>query len=428
MVLGTPEYMAPEAATGKETDHRVDEYALGCILYEMLTGRLPFEAPTVMALLSKHLMETPPPPSQRRPDLGLPPMIDDLVMSALAKNPAQRPPTMEQLGETIHALLATLPPDPAGPSQPVSVPYVPTPPAYSAVHASPTAPAPFAPATPPPSTPAYTPHASPALPMPTPPPASAPVLPSTANRNNRNKKSNAGLFVVLGVVLLAGAGVGVYFVTRKDDKPADASPPIDDKWDPKRDDNTDDDPPDEPDEPDPPDPPDDDGSKPDPWGGAGAAPSGTSTAPTTSTAGLPGDTVDIGQGARFIVPPGFTVQRSDDGVMAVDVTRGILFGFAAVDADTDNARVLAQRYANTTGLRLKKVDQEYIQGAKRNYAVFDGNMGNVAVRHMVIAFLAPGYRIGMIIHFPQALGNDPKVQQLATEAASRRLLLPAASH
>src|SRR5205814_3060111 len=72
MVLGTPEYMAPEQATGKETDHRVDEYALGCILYEMLTGEVPFKGQTSAATLTKHVFEAVTPPRRRRPDGDIP--------------------------------------------------------------------------------------------------------------------------------------------------------------------------------------------------------------------------------------------------------------------------------------------------------------------------------------------------------------------
>ncbi|HWU90574.1 MAG TPA: serine/threonine-protein kinase, partial [Kofleriaceae bacterium] len=103
-MLGTPQYMAPEQIRAEAIDGRTDVYALGCMLYEMLTARLPFEAPTVMALLSKHLLEQAPPPSQRRPELGIPPAIDELVMSAMAKDPAARAPTMEDYGERIGAL------------------------------------------------------------------------------------------------------------------------------------------------------------------------------------------------------------------------------------------------------------------------------------------------------------------------------------
>ena len=58
-MLGTPQYMAPEQIRGEAIDGRTDVYALGCMIYEMVTARLPFEAPTVMAMLSKHLLETP---------------------------------------------------------------------------------------------------------------------------------------------------------------------------------------------------------------------------------------------------------------------------------------------------------------------------------------------------------------------------------
>ncbi|MBA3396381.1 MAG: protein kinase, partial [Deltaproteobacteria bacterium] len=163
-MLGTPQYMAPEQIRAEAIDGRTDVYALGCMLYEMITARLPFEAPTVMALLSKHLLEQPPPPSQRRPDLGIPAFIDELVMGAMAKSPDQRPATMELFGEHIAAILATLPGDPSQPSSgSVGVPYVPpavaryeTPAAHSAF-APPTGPpagaAPFAPRTGPPTGP-----------------------------------------------------------------------------------------------------------------------------------------------------------------------------------------------------------------------------------------------------------------------------------
>jgi eukaryotic-like serine/threonine-protein kinase len=137
-MLGTPQYMAPEQIRGGQIDGRTDVYALGCMIYEMLTARLPYEAPSVMALLSKHLLEHAPAPSQRRPDLGLPPMIDDLVMRAMAKDPAARPPTMEDFGEQIGALLAALPPDPTAQRSAVAssgfapVPHTDTPLAYSA--------------------------------------------------------------------------------------------------------------------------------------------------------------------------------------------------------------------------------------------------------------------------------------------------------
>jgi serine/threonine-protein kinase len=103
-LLGTPQYMAPEQIRGDAVDARTDVYALGAVVYEMLTGRLPFEAPTVMAILSKHLTEMPPPPSQRRPDLGIPPQVDQLVMDSLQKDAARRPQSMDAFAERLAAI------------------------------------------------------------------------------------------------------------------------------------------------------------------------------------------------------------------------------------------------------------------------------------------------------------------------------------
>ncbi|HET7506069.1 MAG TPA: protein kinase, partial [Kofleriaceae bacterium] len=110
-MLGTPQYMAPEQIRAERVDGRTDIYALGCMLYEMVTARLPYEATTIMAMLSKHLLESPVAPSQRRPELGLPVALDQLILAAMAKDPAARPPTMEAFSEQLAALYAALPPD-----------------------------------------------------------------------------------------------------------------------------------------------------------------------------------------------------------------------------------------------------------------------------------------------------------------------------
>jgi tRNA A-37 threonylcarbamoyl transferase component Bud32 len=90
MIFGTPEYMAPEQAEGKPTDHRADLYAVGCVLYHCLTGSAPFSADTFMAMLTKHLVEIAPPPSVRRPDLNISPAVDALVARALEKDREHR--------------------------------------------------------------------------------------------------------------------------------------------------------------------------------------------------------------------------------------------------------------------------------------------------------------------------------------------------
>jgi tRNA A-37 threonylcarbamoyl transferase component Bud32 len=97
MIFGTPEYMSPEQARGDKPDHRVDIYATGCILYEMLTGDVPFHAETFMGVLTKHMFEAPVPPSQRNPTAHIPPDVEAVVMKALAKDREQRFQSMQEL-------------------------------------------------------------------------------------------------------------------------------------------------------------------------------------------------------------------------------------------------------------------------------------------------------------------------------------------
>jgi len=107
-LVGTPQYMAPEQIRGESVDGRCDVYALGAIVYETVTGRLVFEGPSVMVILSRHLLDPVEPPSRRRPDLGLPSALDELVVSMLAKAPADRPASMEIAGERIAQVAATV--------------------------------------------------------------------------------------------------------------------------------------------------------------------------------------------------------------------------------------------------------------------------------------------------------------------------------
>ncbi|MFY0575481.1 protein kinase domain-containing protein [Cystobacter fuscus] len=103
-ILGTANYMAPEQAAGGTVDARADVYALGVLTYEVCTGSLPFRGDNTFATMLLHLEATAEPPSRRRPDLGLPPELDALVLSALAKDPAARP-TLETYRAALEALV-----------------------------------------------------------------------------------------------------------------------------------------------------------------------------------------------------------------------------------------------------------------------------------------------------------------------------------
>ena len=97
--VGTPEYMAPEQVVSKTVDQRADIYALAVVLFEMVTGRRPFEADTPMAVLFKHAGEPLPKPSTYSPDL--PEEVERILFKALAKKPEDRYQSMGELSEAL---------------------------------------------------------------------------------------------------------------------------------------------------------------------------------------------------------------------------------------------------------------------------------------------------------------------------------------
>jgi serine/threonine-protein kinase len=87
-IIGTAQYLSPEQARGAAVDQRSDLYSVGIVLYELLTGTVPFNGETPVEIAMRHLSDTPQPPSIKRPEI--PPDLDMIVLRALAKNPDDR--------------------------------------------------------------------------------------------------------------------------------------------------------------------------------------------------------------------------------------------------------------------------------------------------------------------------------------------------
>jgi serine/threonine protein kinase len=158
LLVGTLRYMSPEQIRGEEVDGRADIYALGAVLYEMLTGKPPFEGGTDWAILRAQIEDAPRPPSEHLP--LLPWWIDRAVLKALAKDPAERFQSVEEMRRTLLRQGETMSGVRAGSTAPLSLeelPTVLTPPGSRTPTPRP-APPPIptayrAPATPPPVTP-----------------------------------------------------------------------------------------------------------------------------------------------------------------------------------------------------------------------------------------------------------------------------------
>ena len=103
--LGTPAYMSPEQAAGDPNiDHRADIYSLGCMAYELLTGKPPFHNRPPARILAAHISEAPGPIIALRPDT--PPALDQLVMRCLDKDPAHRPQSGDEIVQTLDSILS----------------------------------------------------------------------------------------------------------------------------------------------------------------------------------------------------------------------------------------------------------------------------------------------------------------------------------
>jgi serine/threonine protein kinase/HEAT repeat protein len=132
LVMGTPEYMSPEQARGEKIDFRSDIYALGIVIFELFTGRLPFRAETPLATILKHLQEAPPLDGPE--GVRIPPPVREVLRKALAKNPNERHTTVEELGQAMREARAGRGADPQhaietmmSASAPSPTTYIPTP-------------------------------------------------------------------------------------------------------------------------------------------------------------------------------------------------------------------------------------------------------------------------------------------------------------
>ncbi|MEU2627926.1 protein kinase [Kitasatospora sp. NPDC007106] len=105
MVVGTPQYLSPEQALGKSVDARSDLYSVGCMLFELLTGGLPFDGDSAFSIAYKHVQEPPPAPSTI--NRAVTPAVDALVERALRKDPAHRFPTAEAMREEVERVEST---------------------------------------------------------------------------------------------------------------------------------------------------------------------------------------------------------------------------------------------------------------------------------------------------------------------------------
>ncbi len=101
-ILGTPAYMAPEQGLGRPLDGRADLFSLGCMMYRLVTGKLPFDRPTLMAILTAIATEEPPPVRELNP--AVPTALAELIHQLLAKTPDARPPSADVVAARLRAM------------------------------------------------------------------------------------------------------------------------------------------------------------------------------------------------------------------------------------------------------------------------------------------------------------------------------------
>lgn len=104
-VCGSPTYMSPEQCTSSKVDHRSDIYSLGVVIYEVLTGEVPFHSDELVRVMAMHLSDPPTPLNQVKPGLMFPEMLEEVVYKSLAKNPDQRYQSMEDFATALEESL-----------------------------------------------------------------------------------------------------------------------------------------------------------------------------------------------------------------------------------------------------------------------------------------------------------------------------------
>ncbi len=133
-ILGTAQYLSPEQAKGKSVEQSSDLYSVGVVLYEMLTGRVPFEGENPVAIALKHISDEPAPPQSIAPEI--PDNLNNVVMKALAKDPGSRYQSAEEFLADLERCRARLPVTPAPPSVDAARTAVIRPPAREATDAA----------------------------------------------------------------------------------------------------------------------------------------------------------------------------------------------------------------------------------------------------------------------------------------------------
>ncbi|HQC44348.1 MAG TPA: protein kinase, partial [Myxococcota bacterium] len=105
-IMGTPAYMSPEQCRGADVDGRTDLYAVGCVIYELVSGERPFKANTSQGMIVAHVVEAPMPPRQKVANLAIPDALEALTMALLEKDPAKRPQTAREVIQSLESILS----------------------------------------------------------------------------------------------------------------------------------------------------------------------------------------------------------------------------------------------------------------------------------------------------------------------------------
>jgi serine/threonine-protein kinase len=191
LVCGTPEYMAPEQARAEVLDGRADLYSAAVILYQLVTGDIPFRADSPMGIVSRHLAEVPIRPSTRRPDLPIPKALDDLILRGMEKDRQKRFPTAVDFRAALEAIVSPTPGQ-----------FTPVPPSMQATA---NALAPAATAMIPPQTPAE-------------------KFGTTADLTSRRPRKRGFVAGAIAAAVLASAGAAAFVLTRPASRPSEPTP------------------------------------------------------------------------------------------------------------------------------------------------------------------------------------------------------------